>query len=221
MSICFKNYILRMELKVNIRKEITKQQNKLLRKGWNVPAIVYGKHLKANIQISCLKNEFIKKYKEAGYSTPITLNGEWIDELVLIQDIQLDPVTDVVLHVDFLAVKKDEKVKTEVPIVLIWESPIEKLWEWKIQMVKDFIEVEAFPQDLPHDIKIDISKIATTSDTIFVKDIKVSKNVKILDDLEQPIITVVSLNEEVEEAPATPTAAATTTTETKAEPAKK
>lgn len=207
-----------MELKVNIRKETSKQLNKQLRKEGNVPAIVYGKHLKSAIQVSCLKNDFIKRFKEAGYSTPITLSWDGIDELVLIQDIQLDPVSDVVLHIDFLAVKKDEKVKTEVPVVLIWESPIEKLWLWTIQIVKDFVEVEAFPQDLPHDIKIDISKIENAWDTIFVKDIEVSKNVKILDDLEQPIIAVVSLDEE-EAAPTTETAAATTTTTT--EPAKK
>ena len=62
--------------------------------------------------------------------------------------------------------------------------------------------MEAFPQDLPHDITIDISVIKTMNDTIFVKDLKVSDKVEILDDLEQPIITVVKLaEEEVEEAP--------------------
>lgn len=203
-----------MELKVNIRTQATKQESKKLRKEWNVPAIIYWKHLKSSIQVSCLKNDFIKRYKEAGYSTPITLNGEWINELVLIQDIQLDPVTNIVLHVDFLAVKKDEKVKTEVTIVLTWESPIEKLWVWKIQLVKDFIEVEAFPQDLPHDIKIDISKIENIWDTVFIKDIQLAKNVKILDDLEQPIVTVVTLDEEVEEKPIV---AEVTPTDTKVE----
>lgn len=207
-----------MELKVNIRKETSKQLNKQLRKEGNVPAIVYWKHLKSPIQVSCLKNDFIKRFKEAWYSTPITLNWEWIDELVLIQEFQLDPVTDVVIHIDFLAVKKDEKVKTEVPIVLIGESPIEKLGLWTIQVVKDFVEVEAFPQDLPHDIKIDISKIENAWDTIFVKDIEISKNVKILDDLDQPIIAVVALEEEKEESPSTAAAVAPTTT---TEPAKK
>jgi large subunit ribosomal protein L25 len=65
---------------------------------------------------------------------------------------QLDPVTDEVLSVDFLAVNQNEKVKTIVPVVLIGESKIEKLNEGKIQLVKDEIEVEAFPQDLPHNI---------------------------------------------------------------------
>ncbi len=103
---------------------------------------------------------------------------------------------------DFLAVNKDEKVRTEIPVKMIGESPIEKLGEGKIQLVKDFIEVEAFPQDLPHDVTIDISAIQTINDTIFVKDLKFSTKVEILDDPEQAIITVLTMNEEVEETPA-------------------
>ncbi len=186
-----------MKINVNIRNG---EKSSQLRKEGNIPAIVYGKHLSEPISIFCNKNDFIKKFKQAWYSTAITLEGKNVEELVLVQDIQLDTVSDIVLHVDFLAVKKDEKVKTEVPLILVGESKIEKLWEWKIQLVKDFVEVEAFPQDLPHDIKIDITKIETINDTIFVKDLNISNNVRIIDDSEQPIVTVLSLTEEVEEA---------------------
>lgn len=188
-----------MKLNVYIRQG---EKANHLRKDGNVPAIVYGKHLEAPISIFCNKNDFIKKFKQSWYSTALTLEGKGVEELVLVQDIQVDPVSDVVLHIDFLAVKKDEKVSAEVPVILVGESPVEKLGEGKIQLVKDFVEVEAFPQDLPHDIKVDISTIATSNDTVFVKDLKVSDKVKILEDMEQPILTVVSLAEEVEEAPA-------------------
>ncbi|MEI7558489.1 MAG: hypothetical protein WCJ45_06965 [bacterium] len=49
----------------------------------------------------------------------MTLEGDGVDQLVLIQDIQLDPVTDSLIHIDFLAVNKDEKVTTEIPVLLI------------------------------------------------------------------------------------------------------
>ena len=158
--------------------------------------------------MSCIKNDFLKRYKEAGYSTPMTLKGKDIDQMVLIQDIQLDPVTDNLLHIDFLAVSKDEKVRTEVPVILIGESSVEKLGEGKIQLIKDFIEVEALPQDLPHNVSVDISVIKTMNDTIFVKDLKFSDKVTVLDDLEQAVITVLKLAEEEVETPAA-TAAAT------------
>ena len=68
--------------------------------------------------------------------------------------------------------------------------------------MKDFIEVEAFPQDLPHDITIDISAIKNINDVIVVGDLKFSDKVEVLDDPEQAIVTVVTMaEEEVEEAP--------------------
>lgn len=186
-----------MKLHVDLRKE---EKNKDIRKEGNIPAVVYGKHMDNPLTIVCKKNDFIKRFKEAGYSTPLTLEGDGVDQFVLIQDIQQDPVSDVVVHVDFLAVNKNEKVTTEVPLKLIGESPIEKLGEGKIQLLRDFIEVEAFPQDLPHDVQIDISVILKMDDTIFVKDIKLSDKVEILDDPEQPLVTVLKLaEEEVEE----------------------
>jgi len=94
-----------------------------------IPGIIYGKHLKAPIAVACKRNDLIKKYKEAGYSTPLTLTGDNLDQLVLIQDIQVDPVSDILLHIDFLAVNKDEKVTTEIPIKITGESPVEKLGE--------------------------------------------------------------------------------------------
>ncbi len=183
---------------------VTSRQNKKakdLRKEGLIPGIVYGKHLKEPIAVACKRNDLIKKYKEAGYSTPLTLSGDDIDQLVLIQDIQLDPVSDMLIHIDFLAVNKDEKVTTEIPVKMIGESIIEKLWEGKIQLLKDFIEVEAFPQDLPHDITIDISAIKNINDVIVVGDLKFSDKVEVLDDPEQAIVTVLIMTEEVEEAP--------------------
>ena len=188
-----------MQLKVTLR---TWEKLNAVRKSGFVPAIVYGKHLAQPFSIVCNKNDFIKRYKEAGYSTPLTLNGDGIDQLVLIHDIQVDPVSDALVHVDFLAVKSDVKVTTEVPVKMIGESPVEKLWLGTIHLLKDFIEVEAFPQDLPHDFVVDISTIVGMGDTILIKDLKVSNKVTILDDLEQPLVTVLKLaEEEVEVAP--------------------
>lgn len=112
-----------MELIVTSRQDKTAKE---LRKQGFIPGIVYGKHLASPISIACKRNDLIKKYKEAGYSTPLTISGEGINQLVLIQDIQLDPVTDILLHIDFLAVNKDEKVTTEISVILTGESPIEK-----------------------------------------------------------------------------------------------
>lgn len=207
-----------MKLTISLRKD---EKVKSIRADGFVPAVVYGKHLDKPLSVICKKNDFIKLYKEAGYSTAITLAGDGVDQLVLIQDIQLDPVSDVLIHIDFLAVNKNEKVTTEVPLKIIGESAVEKLGLGKIQVLKDFIEVEAFPQDLPHDFTVDISTIQDINDTIFVKDIKVSSKVTVLDEPEQALVTVLILTEEVEEAPVVAEAAATPAATPAKEEAKK
>jgi len=107
-----------MKLKVEVR-DIRGKNVKKKRRDGQIPAIIYGKHMESPISIICDKNEFVKLYKKTGSSTPITLTGEGIDEMVIVHDYQLDPVSDVVLHVDFLGIKKGEKVSAEVNIVLI------------------------------------------------------------------------------------------------------
>ncbi|MDR0282158.1 MAG: hypothetical protein LBI53_02260 [Candidatus Peribacteria bacterium] len=61
------------------------------------------------------------------------------------------------------------------------------------------MEVEAFPQDLPNRIEIDISTLTTINDVVFVRDLKVSSKVEIVDDMELPVLTIAVLFDEVEE----------------------
>ena len=98
-----------MKLNVEFRNIVWKNVKKLRRED-KVPAVVYSKHLEKPVSILCDRNEFVKLYRQTGYSTPITLIWEWIDELVLIQDIQLDPVRDQVVHIDFCESKMSESV---------------------------------------------------------------------------------------------------------------
>lgn len=184
-----------MKLKV-FKRDVFGKTVKNLRKDGLVPAIVYGKNLKESLPVSFKKLDFLKLYREVWTSTAFDIEWDWIKEFVLIQDYSLDPVTDVLIHVDFLIVSKDEKVQVEVPLVFEWESIVEKEWSWKIEFLRDFVLIQAYPQDLPSNIKIDISSIKTSNDVLFVKDIKVDSKLEVTDDLEQPIITVVSIKEE-------------------------
>ena len=145
-----------MELLVQQRTHFGKKA-KLLRKQGFVPGVIYGKHLAAPLHVAIEKIPLVRAYQDAGYSTALQLKGDGINELVLFHDMQADPVTDHAVHVDFLAVKSDEKVRAEVPVVLIGESPVEKLNLGSVQQILMQIEVEAFPMDLPHSIEFDVS----------------------------------------------------------------
>lgn len=183
------------ELAVSLRTLQGKKVKSLKKEGL-VPAVIYGKHMKSPISISLNKNDFLRTYRKGGTSTAITLKGDKINELVLISDIQLDPVSDFVVHVDFHAVKADEKVTAEVPVVLVGTPIVEKNNEGRVQAILSTIEVEAFPQDLPHDISIDVSHMEHIHDVIFVKDLKFSDKVTVMIDPEQPVVTVVTFSDE-------------------------
>lgn len=186
-----------MELIVQ-KRTLTGKKVHTLRKQNIIPGVVYGKHLSAPSTVQFDKNSFLKAYKHAGESTPVDITGDE-SHLVLIHQIDVNPVTDAVVHVDFLAVKADEKVTASVHIVLVGTSPAEKDSIGRVQLVKDYVEVEALPRDLPHDIKVDISGLATLQDGIFVRDLVVSDKVEILDNADLPIASVVAFDDEAEE----------------------
>ena len=197
-------------MKLSVKKrDVFGKKVKNLRAQGLVPAVVYGKHVEAE-PISCVKNDLLKVYRAAWYSTPVELTGD-VDHLILINSLQLDPVSDEIISADFLAVSRTEKVSAKIPVVTFWESQLEKLNEGKIMQIRDEVEVEAFPQDLPSKFEIDISVLQTVNDVFFIKDLKVSDKVTILDDPELPILTVSVLSDdepEEEEAAATTTEAA-------------
>lgn len=182
-------------MKLSVKKrDIHGKKVKNLRAQGLVPAVIYGKHVQAE-SISCVKNDLLKVYRACGYSTPVELTGD-VDHLVLINSLQLDPVSDEIISADFLAVSRTEKVAAKIPVVTFGESQLEKLNEGKIMLIKDEVEVEALPQDLPSKFEVDISVLETVNDVFFVKDLKVSDKVTILDDPELPILTVSVLEDE-------------------------
>jgi len=180
------------------KREVMGKQTKQLRNEWYVPCIVYGKHVEGTLNFKVKKNEFIKLYRQVGSSQVIDLAGD-CTEMVLVHDYQKNPITDDVIHIDFLAVNANELVTTEVMIKWVGIAPLEKNSIGKISLIKDHISVQALPKDLPHHIELDVSKIETLDDGIFVRDIDLGKKVEILDDPDLAIIAAVALNNEVEE----------------------
>lgn len=187
-----------MELQVQ-QRDVTGKKVKTLRKEGIVPGIVYGKHMSSQTTVQFDKIAFLKVFKTTWYSTTLDLSGA-SKELVLVHKVDTNPVTDAVIHVDFLAVQADVKVRASVSIVLVGVSPAEKDGLGKIQLVKDHVVVEAFPRELPHNIEVDISKLATLQDGIFISDLVVDKKVTIIDDADMPVVTIAALQEEEAEA---------------------
>lgn len=186
-----------INLKVEKREAATNLTD-IRSKGF-IPAVFYG-HKQPSTSISIKEVDFLKAWKEAGESSVINLTGEGIDHEVLIQDIDLDPVTDSVRHADFYVIEKGKKVTVDVPLEFTGVAPAVKDLGGILVKVLHEIEIEAMPKDLPHDLNVDISLLVTFEDSIFAKDIVLPAGVALLTDPDEVVASVAEAVEEVVEA---------------------
>jgi large subunit ribosomal protein L25 len=181
-------------LKAKSRKEVGRKV-KLLRKGGILPANIYGKKIKSeSIQIGV--SDFRDVYKKAGETGLIYLELEGGKEKkeerpVLVANIQKDPVSDMLLHIDFHQVDLKEKVEAKVPVELVGESPAEKQSIGTVVQYLKEIEVEALPTDLPEKFQIDISALTEVDQMVHVKDLPYDKSkIEVKTDIEEILIKV-------------------------------
>jgi len=211
-----------MNLEVQIRNEKGRRVKDLRRQGL-IPAELYGKGIE-NMHLAVKSKDFKNVFKEAGESSIINIvvfDKNKKEEIpVLIHDIQKDYLTDDIIHIDFYRVRMDEKIKTHIPLEFIGESPAIKNYGGILNKSMLEIEIEALPKDLPHNISVDISQIKELDQSIYVKDLSIPKNVKILVDPETVIATVSLPKEEVPSEPIDVSAVKVETEEKKLEHSK-
>jgi len=183
-------------LSSKIRKDLGKKV-KVLRKKGILPGVLYGPKIETRPLEIDLK-EFEKIYKEAGESSLISLEIDKKKFLVLIHEVKLDSLTEKPTHVDFYQPSLKEEVTAEVP--LVFEGEAEAVKDLGGTLVKNIseVEVKALPQNLPHEIKVNIENLKTFEDSILIKDLIVSKEVKILKEPKE-VVVAVSPPEKVEE----------------------
>jgi len=129
---------------------------------------------------------------EAGENVLIDLDirkGAQSDrKVVMLKDIQIDPLQRITLHTDFYEVAMDERVTVEVPVHLVGKPEGTKMGGI-LEQVRRMIEVQCFPGDIPKSVDIDVS-LLKIGDSIHIQDIHVEK-AKILFDTNFTIATVV------------------------------
>lgn len=159
-----------------VKRELIGRKVKKLRKEGLIPANVYGKKIKS-ISVSLEKDGFEKVHRQVGETGVVKLliEGEKEERPILIQNLQLDPVTEMPLHVDLRQIILTEKVTARIPVEISGIAPAasQKLGIL-IQTVSE-IEVESLPMDLPEKFVVDVSKLANVGDEIKVKDLAVDK----------------------------------------------
>jgi len=187
-----------LSLKANTRKILGRAVKKLKRENI-IPAVVYGRGFESqNIEVD--KNSFNRAFSQAGTNTIVDL---LIDEKttfkILFHDLQRDPISDEVMHVDFYRIHEKEKVKVKVKIKFLGEAPIIKEKNGVLVHNLPELEIQALPKDLIHEIEIDLSSLKDFSDLIRVKDLKVPSTVEVLNNVEEVVVSVSMPRKEEEE----------------------
>ena len=175
---------------IKIKAKERKKAVKTLRKEGILPGILYGPKIK-NIPIEVNFKEFNDAYKKSGESTLVSLEMEGSKKyLVLIYEVEVDPLSNEIIHADFYQPILTKKVEAMVPLVFEGESLAVK--DLGGTLVKDIqeLEVKALPQELPHEIRVDISLLKTFEDEILVKDLKIEKGVEILKEEDEVVANV-------------------------------
>ncbi len=184
------------------RSETGKEAARALRRQGFVPAVIYGHG--EETQVCKIETKQLERLlTSTSYeSTLIDLKTEAGSKSVLIREVQFHPFKPQVLHVDFLAVRKGERIRLEVPILLVGEAPGVK--EGGIlERHRHEAAVRCAPAAIPDALELDVSEL-NIGDSLTVAELRAPEDVELLDDPSTTICsvvppTVVTVEEEEEE----------------------
>lgn len=175
----------------------TKVKAAAVRRQNMIPAVCYGKGFDSK-SIQLEYQAFRKAYKQASTTQVLNLNIDGDKVPVLIHEIVYNPISDRFDHVDFLQIDLKKKVTATVPVELVGIAPAIKNFNGVVTLTKHEIEVKCLPMDIPHEIKVDVSKLENIGDAIHISDLVLGDKVEILDDLSETLVSVSQVEEFVE-----------------------
>ncbi len=187
-------------LQAKIRKDFGRKTKSIKKQG-KIPAVVYGPGVK-NISLEVDEKEFRKVFLKAGESSLVELSiegeplgtaqGKIEKKPVLVNEIQKDPVSDKIIHIDFFQASLKEEVEVFVPLVFMGEAPAEKDLGGTLNKNMLEIEVKALPQNLPHEIIVNIDFLKTFEDHLMIKDLVLPLNITVLKKPEEIVVSVLA-----------------------------
>lgn len=179
-------------------RDVEDESPRRLRASGVIPGIVYSKGSPAQ-PVKIKRDELVKflRARQAGMME-IGLPGG-ATRLVLLQQVQRSPLTGEVLHVDFRQVSLQEPVRTQVPVVVTGEEELLKSQAVLQHQLRE-VEVESLPQDLPDEVKVDVSQLSI-GDQVRAGDLKLPAGVSLLTDADEIVLLLLAPKPTAEEVP--------------------
>ena len=188
-----------IELMVAERSARGKKVKALRRRG-TTPANIYGHRVESQaVEIDTVTLQHTLKRLERNAILSLRIEGEKAARPVIVRQVQRDILNDAILHVDFYQVSLAEKMKADVPLILIGKAPaVDELGAILLQGL-DSIAVEALPADIPPHFEVDISTLTSFDSSVHVRDLVVDPKVHVMTEGDSVIASVAPPRKVVEE----------------------
>lgn len=182
-------------IKAEKRTELGKNASGRLRRKGFVPAILYGESV-ANVPLTLKKKDIIEILKsETGENTIFKVAFDSEERDVMIKEVQINPITDELTHVDLIQISMDKPVRVSVPVELVGEAIGVKAEGGIVDFLLRELEIECLPREIPEAIKVDISNLHLHQ-SIKVQNLELPAGIKVLHDPHAAIVVISSVAEE-------------------------
>lgn len=182
----------KIELTVTNREILGKKVKHLRRQGIT-PVHLFGHGIKS-LALQCGTGELERVLGQAGQTRLISLklDKEKKPRSVVVREFDRDWRKGQLVHVDFYQVKMEEKIKLEVPVVLVREAPALKSKTNMLEHELGVLTVECLPAKIPANLKVDISSLTEPEQAIRVKDVVLDKDITVLNNPELVVVKISS-----------------------------
>ena len=179
-----------IELRVTTREVLGKKVRFLRREGIT-PVHLFGHDIES-MALQCDTAQLKRVLAEAGKTRLVSLRLDRARKSrnIVVREIQRNFLTGELLHVDLYQVRMAEKIKVEVPIVLVGEAPALKSKGNMLMQELNNLTIECLPDQIPPSVELDLSSLAEAEQAIQVKDIVLGEGIAVLDDPEHMVVRI-------------------------------
>ena len=181
-----------LNLSVN-KREVTGKKVSELRSNGLTPIHMYGPEIESS-PLQCDSKILDRVITDAGTNIPVTVNvdGGEQNNLCFIREVQYHPVTNKVLHVDFMKVQVEKSVRAQVPISVIGTSPAVRTMGGTLLQPLLTLTVEALPLEIPKSITLEAELLVDFETNFYVSDIEVDEGVNVINEASEMVASVVA-----------------------------
>ena len=154
------------------RRTVLGKKVKALRREGVTPANIYG-HKLESLAVQAPTPEVTHALRTSSRNAifDLTVDGDGATRPAVVRDLQRDPVTGRILHIDFFQISMTEKMRADVPVVLTGTSPAVSTYGGVLLQTLESVAVEALPADIPPQFEIDVSKLTELEQSVHVRDL--------------------------------------------------